>query len=57
YDLDRNPSNSAQAMHRARRLGKTRQVTVYRLIIKGTIDRRIIQLAQVKKDVSILLHF
>ncbi len=36
----------------AHRLGQTRQVTVYRLITKGTIDERIIQLARVKKDVS-----
>lgn len=39
-------------MDRAHRLGQTRQVTVYRLITKGTIDERIIQLARVKKDVS-----
>lgn len=57
YDHDWNPSNDAQAMDRAHRLGQTRQVTVYRLITKGTIDERIVQLARVKKDVSILsLH-
>ena len=52
YDHDWNPSNDAQAMDRAHRLGQTRQVTVYRLITKGTIDERIVQLARVKKDVS-----
>lgn len=52
YDHDWNPSNDAQAMDRAHRLGQTQQVTVYRLITKGTIDERIIQLARVKKDVS-----
>jgi chromatin-remodeling ATPase INO80 len=52
YDHDWNPSNDSQAMDRAHRLGQTRQVTVYRLITKGTIDERIIQLARVKKDVS-----
>ena len=52
YDHDWNPSNDAQAMDRAHRLGQTRQVTVYRLITKGTIDERIIQLSRVKKDVS-----
>ena len=62
YDHDWNPSNDAQAMDRAHRLGQTRQVTVYRLITKGTIDERIIQLARVKKDVRglhllILFHF
>lgn len=52
YDHDWNPSNDAQAMDRAHRLGQTRQVTVYRLITKGTVDERIVQLARVKKDVS-----
>ncbi|KAH7909117.1 SNF2 family N-terminal domain-containing protein [Hygrophoropsis aurantiaca] len=52
YDHDWNPSNDAQAMDRAHRLGQTRQVTVYRLITRGTIDERIIQLARVKKDVQ-----
>lgn len=53
YDHDWNPSNDAQAMDRAHRLGQTRQVTVYRLVTKGTIDERIVQLARVKKDVCI----
>ncbi|KAF9532053.1 SNF2 family N-terminal domain-containing protein [Crepidotus variabilis] len=52
YDHDWNPSNDAQAMDRAHRLGQTRQVTVYRLVTKGTIDERIVQLARVKKDVQ-----
>ncbi|KAF8330420.1 P-loop containing nucleoside triphosphate hydrolase protein [Cantharellus anzutake] len=52
YDHDWNPSNDSQAMDRAHRLGQTRQVTVYRLITKGTIDERIVQLARVKKDVQ-----
>jgi chromatin-remodeling ATPase INO80 len=57
YDHDWNPSNDSQAMDRAHRLGQTRQVTVYRLITKGTIDERIIQLARVKKDVRRLKLF
>ena len=55
YDHDWNPSNDAQAMDRAHRLGQTRQVTVYRLITKGTIDERIVQLARVKKDVRLII--
>ncbi len=35
-----------QAMDRAHRLGQTRQVTVYRLICKGTIEERILQRAR-----------
>src|SRR5438445_8857840 len=57
YDHDWNPSNDAQAMDRAHRLGQTRQVTVYRLISKGTIDERIVQLARVKKDVGCFVFF
>lgn len=52
YDSDWNPSNDVQAMDRAHRLGQTRQVTVYRLITKGTIDERIVQLARTKKSVQ-----
>lgn len=55
YDHDWNPSNDAQAMDRAHRLGQTRQVTVYRLIARGTIDERIVQLARVKKDVRLVV--
>ena len=47
-----NPSNDAQAVDHTHRLGQACRVTVYRLITKGTIDERIVQLARVKKDVS-----
>jgi DNA helicase INO80 len=33
-------------MDRAHRLGQTKQVTVYRLITKDTVDERIVQLAR-----------
>lgn len=52
YDHDWNPSNDSQAMDRAHRLGQTKQVTVYRLITKNTIDERIVQLARNKKEVQ-----
>jgi chromatin-remodeling ATPase INO80 len=39
-------------MDRAHRLGQTKQVTVYRLITKGTIDERIVKLARNKKEVQ-----
>lgn len=41
-----------QAMDRAHRLGQTKQVTVYRLICKGTIEERILQRAKEKSEVS-----
>jgi len=40
-----------QAMDRAHRLGQTKQVTVYRLICKGTIEERILQRAKEKHEV------
>jgi len=52
YDSDWNPSNDAQAMDRAHRLGQSKQVTVYRLVTAGTIDERILQLARNKKNVQ-----
>lgn len=39
-------------MDRAHRLGQTKQVTVYRLITKDTVDERILQLARQKKVVQ-----
>jgi hypothetical protein len=52
YDSDWNPSNDAQAMDRAHRLGQTKQVTVYRLVTQGTIDERILKMARNKKSVQ-----
>ena len=42
---------SVQAMDRAHRLGQTRQVTVYRLVTKGSIEERILQRAKEKSEV------
>ena len=39
-----------QAMDRAHRLGQTKQVTVYRLITKDTVEERILERA-LQKDV------
>lgn len=52
YEHDWNPSNDSQAMDRAHRVGQTRQVTVYRLICKGTVEERMLHLARNKKDVQ-----
>ena len=41
-----------QAMDRAHRLGQTKQVTVYRLVVKGTVEERILQRAEEKSEVS-----
>lgn len=52
YDSDWNPTTDAQAMDRAHRLGQTRQVTVYRLITKGTIEERILKRARQKHTIQ-----
>ncbi|XP_043203985.1 chromatin-remodeling ATPase INO80-like [Amphibalanus amphitrite] len=52
YDSDWNPTVDQQAMDRAHRLGQTRQVTVYRLISKGTIEERILERAREKNEIQ-----
>ena len=52
YDSDWNPTVDLQAMDRAHRLGQTKQVTVYRLICKGTIEERILQRAKEKSEIQ-----
>ena len=44
-----------QAMDRAHRLGQTKQVTVYRLVVKGTVEERILQRAEEKSEVGVPL--
>ncbi|KAL4942120.1 hypothetical protein BDV06DRAFT_169023 [Aspergillus oleicola] len=52
YDSDWNPTIDSQAMDRAHRLGQTRQVTVYRLITRSTIEERIRKRALQKEEVQ-----
>lgn len=42
YDIDWNPQVDLQAQDRAHRIGQTKQVTVYRLLIENSIEERII---------------
>ena len=44
-----------QAMDRAHRLGQTKQVTVYRLVVKGTVEEHILQRAEEKSEVGVTL--
>lgn len=55
YDSDWNPTVDQQAMDRAHRLGQTKQVTVYRLICKGSIEERILQRAREKSEIQKLV--
>jgi chromatin-remodeling ATPase INO80 len=52
YDSDWNPTIDSQAMDRAHRLGQTKQVTVYRMITRGTIEERIRKRAMQKEEVQ-----
>ena len=52
FDSDWNPTIDSQAMDRAHRLGQTKQVTVYRLLVKGTIEERMRNRAKQKEQVQ-----
>ena len=53
YDSDWNPTVDSQAMDRAHRLGQTKQVTVYRLITRNSIEERILLRAKQKEEVLV----
>ncbi|KAJ1627974.1 SNF2 family N-terminal domain-containing protein [Pavlovales sp. CCMP2436] len=55
YDHDWNPSRDAQAMDRAHRLGQTRPVCVYRLLIAGSLEERVMGLQRFKARVAAAL--
>ncbi|KAE9588990.1 hypothetical protein Lal_00012672 [Lupinus albus] len=48
YDSDWNPHADLQAMARAHRLGQTNKVMIFRLITRGTIEERMMQLTKKK---------
>ncbi|KAJ7966246.1 CHD3-type chromatin-remodeling factor PICKLE [Quillaja saponaria] len=48
YDSDWNPHADLQAMARAHRLGQTNKVMIYRLVTRGTIEERMMQLTKKK---------
>jgi SNF2 family DNA or RNA helicase len=47
-----NPAVEAQAIDRAHRIGQTRRVFAYRLIAKDTVEEKVLQLQQSKKDLA-----
>lgn len=47
-----NPAVEDQASDRAHRIGQTRPVTIYRLVCKNTIEEKIVQLHQEKRDLA-----
>lgn len=52
YDPWWNIAVQNQATDRAHRIGQTKKVTVYKLIIKGTIEEKIVKLQESKKDLA-----
>ncbi|KAI6189549.1 hypothetical protein M3Y97_00020500 [Aphelenchoides bicaudatus] len=49
YDSDWNPTMDAQAQDRCHRIGQTRDVTIYRLISRSTIEENILKKAREKR--------
>lgn len=47
-----NPATEDQAMGRAYRIGQQRPVTVYRLVAKGTLEERIVELHHDKRALA-----
>jgi len=47
-----NPAVGDQASDRAHRMGQTRRVTIYRLVVKGTIEEKIVDLYTHKRDLA-----
>ncbi|MEA3466916.1 MAG: DEAD/DEAH box helicase [Thermodesulfobacteriota bacterium] len=47
-----NPAVEDQASDRAHRIGQTRPVTVYRLVMEGTIEEQIVELHHKKRDLA-----
>ncbi|KAL0236918.1 hypothetical protein PCE1_000315 [Barthelona sp. PCE] len=52
FESDWNPTWDSQAMDRAHRLGQTKQVSVFRLVTKKTIEERIVKRAQLKHKIQ-----
>lgn len=49
---DWNPMKDLQAMDRAHRIGQTRTVNVYRLILKDTVEEKIMSLQRFKENLA-----
>ena len=52
YDPWWNLAAENQATDRTHRIGQTRQVTEYKLIAKDTIEEKIVEMQQNKKDLA-----
>ncbi|KAG9438989.1 hypothetical protein H6P81_019154 [Aristolochia fimbriata] len=48
YDSDFNPHADIQAMNRAHRIGQSKRLLVYRLVVRASVEERILQLSKKK---------
>ena len=55
YDSDWNPTIDSQAMDRAHRIGQTKQVKVFRLVTRNTIEQKILERAKEKEEIQKLV--
>jgi SNF2 family DNA or RNA helicase len=47
-----NPAIEAQAVDRAHRIGQSRPVFAYRLITRGTVEEKVLELQEGKRDLA-----
>jgi SNF2 family DNA or RNA helicase len=47
-----NPAVEAQAIDRTHRIGQTRKVFAYRIIAKDTVEEKVLELQQTKRDLA-----
>ncbi len=47
-----NPAVEAQAIGRAHRMGQKQKVFAYRLVARGTVEEKILELQKKKKDLA-----
>jgi len=47
-----NPAIEAQAIDRTHRIGQTKNVFAYRLIAKDTVEEKVLELQQTKRDLA-----
>ncbi|KAJ3012737.1 hypothetical protein HKX48_006112 [Thoreauomyces humboldtii] len=57
FDQDWNPQADMQAQDRVHRIGQQRPVVIYRLVTKGTIEERVMDMAEGKKRLGeVVVH-
>ena len=52
HDLDFNPTTDRQAEDRVHRIGQTKEVKIYKLVAKGTVDAGIYAVAERKRKLE-----